>query len=266
MRRPHHTNRIPPRATARVPGARLGVRRADFFVFHPPSFVLRLSSPVFCLSICVLCVICGSYRVRAQDDDLREALKGATTVPAPAPVTGTQPPPIDPFHTAASHLPAAARPGSAVVSNGTKLEGQLWSTAATPLRVWQADDKTYRDIEWSAIKKLEVIVDSATMEKDWRWLKEGSDEKVYSGKSYPLVELRYTITLANDQTITGGVVSPVYVFDGKKVFNLALYKKFKGNLDQTLDDVVYIKSITFTGDAASGRAAPRTTKLPLITD
>ena len=105
------------------------------------------------------------------------------------------------------------------------------------------------------------------MEKDQRWLKEGSDQKVYSGKQYPNIQLTYQFTLVNGQVIAGGVVAPVYLFDGTKDRTLALYKKYKGTLDETLNDLVYIKSITFNAPAptAAGTAG-KTTKLPLLPD
>ena len=65
------------------------------------------------------------------------------------------------------------------------------------------------------------------MEPDWRWLKEGSDQKVFSGKKYPNVELAYKFTLLNDQTVEGTVVAPVYTFDGEKKRTLAPLQKIQ---------------------------------------
>ena len=83
------------------------------------------------------------------------------------------------------------------------------------------------------------------------------------GKKYPLVELEYAFTLVNGQTVEGGVVAPIYAVDdaGKK-HALALYKKYKGKLDETLKDVAYIKTMELKGSGIAEEK--RTGKLPLI--
>ena len=176
-------------------------------------------------------------------------------------------PAVDPLGTIKAKSPLESRIGTVTLSTGTKYEGKIWTTLATPLRVWIDDEKRYNDIEWSLIKSIDVNVLEAQMVDDWRWLKEGSDQKIYSGKKYPNVSLSYTFTLVNGQQITGTVVAPIYVFDGDKIHSYALYKKYKGKLDETMADVVYIKRIVLSGDAATIAADKKlTTKLPLIGD
>ena len=102
------------------------------------------------------------------------------------------------------------------------------------------------------------------MEPDWRWLKEGSDQKIFSGKKYPNLDLAYQFTLLNDQTIEGPVLAPIYTVDGQKTRTLALYKKYKGKLDETLKDLVYIKTITLTPADPAATPPPQSKKLPLI--
>ncbi len=151
------------------------------------------------------------------------------------------------------------------LNNGTVLKGPIWTTTATPFRLWIEADKVYKDVDFAVVKSIEVHVVSETMEDDWRWLKEGSDQKVYSGKKYPNVELNYRFTLLNDQVIEGSVVAPIYFADPdppQKTRTFALYKKYKGALDQKLEDLLYVKSIAL--EPPTTPPAARSSKLPLL--
>ena len=205
---------------------------------------------------------------RSDEADLQDLLHNATTATAPAgELSSNSDPQNDPLGTRRETAPRGARIGVVTLSTGKKYEGQVWTTLETPLRVWLKEKKTYRDIDFSLIRQIDVVVVAAQMEDDWRWLKEGSDQKIYSGKKYPNVELAYKLTLLNDQLVEGAVVAPIHVFDGQKNHSLALYKKYKGKLDETLNDLVYIKAVSLreTGDVTRANDG-KTTKLPLIID
>ena len=177
-------------------------------------------------------------------------------------------PAVDALGTMKPQAPAGARHGTLTLNTGMSVAGDIWTTTQTPFRVWIEEDKVYRDVDLALVKRIDVKVISQTMEDDWRWLKEGSDQKVYSGKKYPDVELAYIFTLLNDQTIEGSLVAPVYVSDGKVTKTLALYKKYKGKLDETLKDLVYIQALVLDPPAADAiaRNDKLTTKLPLLED
>ena len=215
--------------------------------------------------------LCLAGLVRGQDDinDLLQAAKPAASAPATvtSPTAPEFKPTSDALGTQKVSAPARARPGTILLSNDIKLQGQIWTTLETPFRVWVEETKTYMDIDMTLVKSIEVHVLSATLEDDWRWLKEGSDQKVYSGKKYPNVDLAYKFTLLNDQVIEGTIVAPVYQSDGVKSRTLALYKHYKGNLDDTLKDLVYITSIQLDSTPANiATNDQRTTRLPLLPD
>lgn len=220
-------------------------------------------------SAAVLVGLCLSTPLPGQDDvsDLLQSAKPAASAPATvtSPTAAGFKPTSDALGTLQNKAPAGARLGTITLNNSSKLEGRIWTTLDTPLRMWIEETKTYRDIDLTLVKAIEVHVISETMEDDWRWLKEGSDQKVYSGKKYPNVELSYKFTLLNGQSMEGTVVAPIYFMDGSKTRTLALYKHYKGNLDETLKDLVYIAVIELGG--ASGLSSPAdhaTTKLPLL--
>ena len=204
----------------------------------------------------------------AQDDvsDLLQSAKPAASAPATltSPTAPEFKPTSDALGTLQTKAPANARLGTITLLNSIKLEGRIWTTLDTPLRLWIEETKSYRDVDWSLVKAIEVHVLSETMEDDWRWLKEGSDQKVYSGKKYPNVDLAYRFTLLNDQVMEGTLVAPIYFQDGAKSRTLALYKHYKGNLDETLKDLAYITSISL-GPGTTPSAA-LTAHLPLLPD
>ena len=219
---------------------------------------------MFLLALAATCYVPAAH---ADDEDLQDLLKGATTATAPSGDLNPEAEKNDPLNTRQEHAPAGARIGVITFNEGKPLEGRVWTTLETPIRVWIEPLKMYRDIDWSIIKRVDVVVISETMEDDWRWKKEGSDEKVYSGKKYPNVELAYKFTLVNNQVIEGAVVAPIYFADGLKSRRFALYKKYKGPLDQTLKDLVYIKTIVLQDPPAATRTSDsKTTRLPLIVD
>lgn len=232
---------------------------------HPTAPTFRLRPPAAdCL--CLMAALAGLLGSPARgqfDDPAEEILSQARPASRPAEVTAASRP--EPADAAPAKAPARARQGTIILSDGTELQGQIWTTLEKPLRVWDAAAKRYQDIDLALVDRAEAVVDEEKMEDDWRWLKEGSDVKIYSGKKYPNVVLHYRFTLINRQESEGPVVAPIYFSDGKKIRTLALYAKYKGKLDETLKDLVYIRSLSLTG-GDSAASAPRTTKLPLIED
>jgi len=242
---------------------------------HPPHPTPSRRPPVVRASWIALALALPLAPAWAQDgvEDLLQAARPATAPAAVAPPSATQnKPTTDALGTLQPKAPEGARQGAITLSNGIKLEGRIWTTLNTPFRVWIEESKTYRDLDLASLQRIDVHVLSATMEDDWRWLKEGSDQKVYSGQKYPNVSLAYKFTLANDQVIEGTIVAGVYFADATRSRTLALYKIYRGNLDETLKDLVYITSIVFAR-ADPGAAPPdaqpapgRTAKLPLLED
>jgi hypothetical protein len=81
-------------------------------------------------------------------------------------------------------------------------------------------------------------------EAEWRFKESGHDEKVYSGKTYPARETQYKVKLVNGDELTGGIVAPIAVRSSTESKRSVLNKRSKGEVGQTLKDLVYIKSIT----------------------
>jgi hypothetical protein len=237
-----------------------------FFQFcHPTRRWLRPVVGAGCL------VLAAAWAVSPADadDDLDQLLGGAK--PATNPMPASAPIVIGGVVLKNDKLIQPSdfgRPGSVTLSNGVKLTGKVWTTPTVPLRVWIEEEKAYKDIDWVLLKRIDVHLLAQTMEDDWRWLQEGSDQKVFSGKQYPNVNLAYKFTLLNDQVLEGTIVAPIYVQDAGKERTLALYKNYKGNLDETLKDLVYITAVTLDAPATpnAGTRPQTSSKLPLLGD
>ena len=136
------------------------------------------------------------------------------------------------------------RKGFLVTSDGEKLHTRLGTTLDKPVRLWVEEKKEYRDIPYSLIQSIDVKIIWEREEREWHFKESGSDIKEFSGKTYPAREMAYTITLANGQTITGSTATPIYVemaHGNDKVF--ILHKRDKGEIGQTLKDLIYVKHI-----------------------
>jgi hypothetical protein len=55
--------------------------------------------------------------------------------------------------------------------------------------------------------------------------------------------MEYIVKLVNGQTVTGGIVAPLYVLEGETKSMHVLNKRQKGEIGQTLKDLVYIRRV-----------------------
>lgn len=137
------------------------------------------------------------------------------------------------------------RAGTIHLSNGEEIHGHLSHTREKPVRVWIESAGEYRDVPFRLIARFDARVTSEYDEKEWHFKASGSDIKEFTGKTYPVRETQFMLTLINGQTVTGGIVEPIYVERTEGAFTFSLLKRDKGLVGQTLKDLVYVKSITF---------------------
>jgi hypothetical protein len=176
------------------------------------------------------------------DDDVDYLLKHAAPAPATRPAIR---PTTSPFKPAKDD---GRRAATMTLSNGEKIKGRFSTTLARPFRVFDAEKKEYRDVPFALIKSIQAKVIWERDEKEWHFRESGSDIKEYSGKTYPARETQYIFTLTNGQTLSGAVAGPLYLqTDGDdKIF--ILHKRDKGEVGQTLKQLVYIVRVEFAGE------------------
>ncbi|MDB5171812.1 MAG: hypothetical protein JWN51_585 [Phycisphaerales bacterium] len=135
--------------------------------------------------------------------------------------------------------------GTITLSNGEKISGKLAHTADKPVRVWVEAEGEYHDVPYKFIQSFEARVISERDEKEWHFKESGSDLKEFTGKSYPVRETQYTLTLLNGQTLTGGIVEPLYLETRDGAVTFSLLKRDKGAVGQDIKKLVYVKRVDF---------------------
>ena len=89
------------------------------------------------------------------------------------------------------------------------------------------------------------------MEDEWRFKENASDEKYFTGRSYPSREYNHKITLSNGQKIEGTLSGIVYVRAeaAENATRFLLHKRDKGNPGTDLKSLVYVRCIQLGPEA-----------------
>jgi hypothetical protein len=172
-----------------------------------------------------------------------------------------EPPAVNPFGKAPSEREDAV-PGYVELSDGSIHPGMIYLTRDKRLQIYDEQLQRQREVPLQAVKELQCSVKREWMEKEWRFKETTSDEKVYTGRSYPAREYLHTITLADGRKLTGPLSGIVYVQPRQtgpaqtdhdrpqpKAERFLLNKRNKGELGQELKSLLYVKRIKLGKDA-----------------
>ncbi|OHB71921.1 MAG: hypothetical protein A2V70_10450 [Planctomycetes bacterium RBG_13_63_9] len=179
---------------------------------------------------------------------------------------GAEPPVISPFGQAPS-VREDAVPGYVEMSDGTIHPGQVYLTRDARLKIFDEKLNRQREVPLRVIGQIECKVKREWMEQEWKFKEAASDEKMFTGRTYPAREYVHTITLRDERQITGPLSGIVYVQPyaytasepgayrtRPKAERYLLQKRSKGELGKKLDSLVYVKRITLGDEAlAEGR-------------
>jgi hypothetical protein len=171
------------------------------------------------------------------------------------------PPAINPFGQAPSEREDAV-PGYIELSDGSIHPGLIYLTRDKRLQVYDKQVERQREVPLQAVKQIECTVKREWIEKEWKFKETASDEKLYTGRSYPSREYLHTITLNDGRTITGPLSAIIYLQPQQyspvrpeehqtqlKAEQFLLNKRNKGELGQDLKSLVYVKRIKFGKEA-----------------
>lgn len=167
----------------------------------------------------------------------------ATTTPTATTAPATRP--ASPFAEAA---PADDHAVVVTFSDGTTLTGRATTTEGKPIRIWDESAEQYRDVPLRLIRSIEAEVLWERDQPEWKFVASGSDVKETTGRTYPARELVHTVTLVNDQEIRGSVVAPLYLGSDTGRRTLVLHKRQKGEVDQSLARLIYIRRVELGDD------------------
>ncbi len=140
-------------------------------------------------------------------------------------------------------------PGRITLSDGTVHEGVIRTTRGKPLRLVEAETGRRLDFQPAEIHSIRVFIESEEQYQVWRWVEDGSREKVFTGESYPKRQYETLVTLKTGQIHLGHLVAVLYVYvEGRaKPKKLFLKQKEQGEIGETLKDIVYVESVEFAG-------------------
>jgi hypothetical protein len=171
-----------------------------------------------------------------------------------------EPPALNPFGRTSTEREDAV-PGCVELSNGSKHYGMVYLTRDKRLQIYDTTVERQREIPLTAVKKIDCTVKREWLEKEWKFKETTSDEKMYTGRSYPAREYLHTITLNSGRTITGPLSAIVYVqhLQSSKAPSGAyqpqaeserflLNKRNKGEMGETLKSLIYVKRIRLGKD------------------
>ncbi len=157
---------------------------------------------------------------------------------------GDGPTAASPFASTGDPVRKDAVPGYIELSDGRIIPGRIYTTRAKRLKIFDLEKNTYEHVPVPAIKKIEADVEWERFDREWRFKEAGNPEKVYSGRTYPVRMLAWTLTLRNDHTIHGHILGqPLYVTFEGETERWILHKRQKGEIATTLGDLIYIRRV-----------------------
>lgn len=133
-------------------------------------------------------------------------------------------------------------------SDGKSASGLLYTTLGKPLKIYDRAKEKFVSFTLKEISRIDVAVEIEKEEPYWYWKESGSDEKVYTGKSYPWRKYVTTVTFPGGKKITGTLSGLLYLEKNGKKTRHILYERQKGKEGQKPKDLVYVTSVAVTPD------------------
>jgi hypothetical protein len=133
------------------------------------------------------------------------------------------------------------------MSDGKALSGELSILGSRPLTIMPAGSPYERKILLDDIISISQIIEKQEMNKPWKYKEDGKIDKIYFDGTYPFVDFGSEVVLTNGQVVRGHIISIVFKFKGEGAKKIFLYRQIKGEIGQTMSDIVYPVKITFTG-------------------
>ena len=102
-------------------------------------------------------------------------------------------------------------PGYVEMSNGEVFAGLLYITRDKRLEIYDTELKRQRTIPIHKIAEIEVQVMEERMEKVWRFKELASDEKMFTGETYPVRIFEYKLTFDDGRVLEGPMSGLIFV-------------------------------------------------------
>ncbi len=187
-----------------------------------------------------------------------------------------EPPAINPFGPI-KHEREDAIPGYLEMSDGRVAVGNVYLTRDRRIKIFDAQLQRQREIPLAKIQQIDCQVKREWMEKEWRFKELALDQKVYTGRTYPVREYIHTVTLTDGRKITGTIdecvvyVQP-YTYSPREATGyrphvdpekFVLYQENKGEMGSDLKSLKYVKTIKLGKDALEEGRKKATARRPV---
>ena len=135
-------------------------------------------------------------------------------------------------------------PGYLETSDGKVHPGQITLTRDARLKIFDEQQKKHREVPLKAIKRIDCTVLKEWVEQEWRFKENASDEKYFTGRTYPAREYTHTITLRTARRSRGpSRASSTSGPAGRGPRPLPPPQARKGQPGTDLKSLVYVRSI-----------------------
>ena len=145
--------------------------------------------------------------------------------------------------------PKNALDGTITLSNQQKLTGKIFMTREKMLRLFDPKYGEYRDFKLDKFSRITINCVRERIEREWYFKEEGNPEKIYTGRQYPRLDFTVTVTFKKgSRKLTSNIArgQPIYIQPAKgKQKRYILQPYLRGEMDQTLEQLVYMKEIVF---------------------
>ena len=131
------------------------------------------------------------------------------------------------------------------LSDGKKFVGELYLTRDAKLRFYHRAKKKLLFFELRELTHIECRVLVERMEPEWRWKENANDEKVYTGRHYPMRELETVLHLKDAKELVGDCTALLYLRTENGASRFIIRKRQKGKVGQKLEDLLYVKLVDF---------------------
>jgi len=159
-------------------------------------------------------------------------------------------------------------PGTVVLSDGTRLTGQVYLTPGKKLRVFDGEHQRWHQFGLGEIARVTCGVARDSMLDKWTWKEDTSDEKLFRSDEYWKREYSLVIRLHSGLTVHGYGSGVIYVEVDKKKYRFILKRNERHPPNKKPQDIVYLTDVILresegagTGGAILGAMQPA----PLVT-
>jgi len=141
--------------------------------------------------------------------------------------------------------PPDSVPGFLKLSNDDRIAGHIHLTRDAVLKFHHTSEKKLLHIRLSELTHIEQRVLTERMEKEWRWLENANDEKVYTGRTYPMRELQTVLHMKDGRTLEGMMTALLFVDNENGRQRFVLHRRQKGKPGTKLSDLLYVRLVDF---------------------